>query len=570
MRRDDKLSAALSAYKAKDYALAISKANEALVLDASMHKAHHIIATASRDQGNWEGALASIEAALAIAPRDAECLTTYGNILVPFSRDFDAIAAFSLALEIAPNYIEPAVALSELYLQRKNPIQAADVLQNAISHNPDHPILIKGLLIALNDAQQFEIAARLASKIPPSAEMALTIGEIAIGRRQKPVAEANFVQALSHPPSSRAAFRNLIQMRWTDKDVGRAGAAALIHKFVNENPNAGAFYLFGAELLSEMDQVEAALSLIQQAEAKFGEVPDTQFLKAKVLIEAGRGPEAFENADKALKARPGDLSTMAQLVRSALMVGEAGLALEASQAGQARQPKNQFWLAAGALAFRALGRDEEHARLYDYSYVKAYDIAAPAEYNTQAEFLGLLKTALMKRHNHTAFPLGMSLRGGTQTSSDLRFADDRIIQDFFQALAEPMNAYISSMPDEVSHPLYGRRRKNFRFSNAWSVHLKGEGFHVNHIHPEGWISSAFYIDIPKDTAARKDKAGWIAFGKPSFAVPGPNGKPLNAAHMMAPAAGQLLLFPSYMWHGTVPLPEDETSRLSISFDAVPA
>ena len=176
----------------------------------------------------------------------------------------------------------------------------------------------------------------------------------------------------------------------------------------------------------------------------------------------------------------------------------------------------------------------------------------------------------MAHHNQQAFPLGKSLSGGTLTSRDLRFANDRVIQDFFQALSEPMNSYISSMPEDEMHPLYGRRRNNYRLSGAWSVHLEGEGFHANHIHPEGWISSTFYIDVPGDTAQRKDKAGWIAFGKPPFDMKSQNGKPLGAAHMLAPSAGQLVLYPSYMWHGTVPLPEGDASRLALSFDVVPA
>ena len=566
----DKLIAAHKAYKAQDYETAITEAAAALELDPMAHKAHQIIATASRDRGDWAGALSAIEAALEIAPRDAECLNTYGNILVPLNRDFNAIEAYKTALEIAPNYLQPAIGLGQIYLSRKNPIAAADVFQSALAHTPDHPVLLKGLLFALKDAQQFDIATDLLKKMPPSADTALAAGQIAIARQQKPVAEANFVRALSYPPSSIAAFRNLVQMRWTDKDGGEDGAAKLIETFVSDNPDAGAFYLYGAELLSEMGRYDAALDLITRAEVKFGEITDTQCVRAKVLIEAERGAEAFDYANKALQSRPGDLAIMAQYTRGALMSGQAALALEAAKAAQRMQRKNQFWVAAEATALRALGREEAYTRLYNYDFVKAYDLTPPPEYDTLAEFLEKLKAALMTRHNHKAYPLGQSLRGGTQTSTDLRFARDRVIQDFFQALAAPINSYIAAMPEDKTHPLFGRRRKAFRLTGAWSVHLKGEGFHVNHVHPEGWISSAFYVDVPKDIAKRKDKAGWIAFGKPPFTVPGPNGKSLGAAHMVAPAAGRLVLFPSYMWHGTVPLPEGDVSRLTLPFDAVPA
>lgn len=570
MTVEDRLIAAHSAYKSKNYPAAITEANAALELDSNAHKAHHVIAIAARDQGDWSRALTAVEAALKIKPRDAECLNTYGNLLAPINREFDAIAAYKLALEIAPNYVQPALALGQLHLIVKNPIQAADVFQTALSHNAEHPLLLKGLLYALKDAQQFEVASDLLAKLPPSPDIALAAGIIAKARRQKPVAEANFLRALSHPPSSLSAFKNLVQMHWTDIGEGEDAAANLIHTFINDNPEAGLFYLFGAELLSEMGQEQAALDIIDRAEAKFGEITDTQSVRAKVLVDAGHGAAAFECANKALKSRAGDLAIMAQYIRAALMVGESELALQASKAAQQRQPKNQFLIASEATALRAMGRDEDYDRLYNYDFVKAYDLVTPPEYNTQAEFLNQLKAALMQRHTHKAHPLGQSLRGGTQTSKDLRFANDRVIQDFFQALSAPMGEYIGAMPDDDSHPLHRRKRKSYRLTGAWSIHLKGEGFHVNHVHPKGWISSVFYVDVPKDTLARKDKAGWIAFGKPPFTVLGKNGKPLGAAHMLAPVSGRLLLFPSYMWHGTVPLPEGENTRLTLSCNAAPA
>ena len=40
-------------------------------------------------------------------------------------------------------------------------------------------------------------------------------------------------------------------------------------------------------------------------------------------------------------------------------------------------------------------------------------------------------------------------------------------------------------------------------------------------------------------------------------------------HFVEPAAGMLVLFPSYMWHGTVPFATG-APRLTAAFDVVPA
>ena len=60
------------------------------------------------------------------------------------------------------------------------------------------------------------------------------------------------------------------------------------------------------------------------------------------------------------------------------------------------------------------------------------------------------------------------------------------------------------------------------------------------------------------------RAGWIRFGEPGMRIPG-----CHAEHFVRPEPGMLVLFPSYMWHGTVPFSSGGT-RLTAAFDVVPA
>ena len=136
--------------------------------------------------------------------------------------------------------------------------------------------------------------------------------------------------------------------------------------------------------------------------------------------------------------------------------------------------------------------------------------------------------------------------------------------DFFQALERPIKDYLSIVGQANDHPLTRRNNGAYRLSGAWSVKLSGDGFHVNHVHPEGWISSAFYVDVPDGTQEDPEQKGWIKFGEPPFKVPG-----ITHEHIVAPKAGRLVLFPSYMWHGTLPIAKGMT-RMTLPFDAVPA
>jgi len=129
-----------------------------------------------------------------------------------------------------------------------------------------------------------------------------------------------------------------------------------------------------------------------------------------------------------------------------------------------------------------------------------------------------------------------------------------VIRAFFEAIRAPIARYIAEL---------GEAGAAFRIAGAWSVRLRPHGFHANHVHPRGWISSAFYVALPAAVADDASRAGWLKFGEP-----GPPTRPaLGPEHFVKPEPGLLALFPSSLWHGTVPFGGDEP-RLSIAFDVV--
>ena len=135
---------------------------------------------------------------------------------------------------------------------------------------------------------------------------------------------------------------------------------------------------------------------------------------------------------------------------------------------------------------------------------------------------------------------------------------------FFAAIRAPIARHIAEI-GAGEGPFRSRVTGDFRFAGAWSVRLRPHGFHANHIHPRGWISSAFYVALPGALGEGDDHAGWLQFGEP-----GPPTRPALAAdYFVRPEPGLLALFPSYFWHGTVPFGGDEP-RLTIAFDVAPA
>ena len=102
---------------------------------------------------------------------------------------------------------------------------------------------------------------------------------------------------------------------------------------------------------------------------------------------------------------------------------------------------------------------------------------------------------------------------------------------------------------------------------AWAVVMQSQGHQLAHTHPDGWVSGVYYAQVP-DTVRSDDvsQAGWIEFGRP---LPDLMGDAVPHTRRLQPAAGMLVLFPSYFYHETVPFQGDE-QRISIAFDATPS
>jgi hypothetical protein len=62
------------------------------------------------------------------------------------------------------------------------------------------------------------------------------------------------------------------------------------------------------------------------------------------------------------------------------------------------------------------------------------------------------------------------------------------------------------------------------------------------------------------TAGDPERAGWLTLGEPQKEL----GLDLPPFRYVEPRVGQLVLFPSWMWHGTIPFESGE--RLTVAFD----
>lgn len=302
-------------------------------------------------------------------------------------------------------------------------------------------------------------------------------------------------------------------------------AESLLREGLARAPQSVALLSSLGVMLDELDRTEEGLPALQRALAQAPHVPDIAANYVCALLRLGRGEEALREIAPARQA----------------------------------QPLNQAWICYESMALRQLG-DPRYHELCDYELmVRPFDLSPPAGFRTIEDFNAALREALVQLHVLEAHPLDQSLRNGSQTTRSLLYVADPAIQAYLKALDEPIRAYMDLMRDP-DHPWSGRKTGAYRLSGAWSVRLKPGGFHINHLHPEGWISSAYYVQTPESAQGQE---GWIKFGEPRWPTPG-----CGVEKVVQPKPGRLVLFPSYMWHGTIPFSAGE--RMTAPFDAVPA
>ena len=285
---------------------------------------------------------------------------------------------------------------------------------------------------------------------------------------------------------------------------------------------------------------------------------------AQVMTAMGRPGEALAQFEEILARFGGDAKLHGLAAEAALLASDPQKAAWLCEQGLARTRYSGSCVAMLSIASRIIGdgRDDWLNR-YD-SLVRSFELEPPEGFAHMADFNAELDAALDRLHPNSRELIDQSLRNGTQTPGHLFPAKLPLVERLKQRIDEAVAVYIADLDEDGEHPFLSRRGGGFRYSGSWSSRLRDSGYHVNHYHPDGWISSCYYVCVPEAVKDETAKQGWIKFGQPAIDVALKN----PTRRTIPPVAGRLVLFPSYTWHGTVPF-HDKAARTTIAFDVAP-
>jgi len=444
-------------------------------------------------------------------------------------------------------------------------VAAVSALDIALQHDPgSHALQLERALLLERSGLAEQSLNALESLARESAETPELLVHLArglqfAGRHEE--AQARLELGLTRWPVDAALHEQLARLRYAQD--GSEQFTQRLEQAIDDYPHELKLRLVAAGLLRNAGLVSRALEHLRTGLLAAPDSPAFLTSAGVLLDEQVGSDEALAllraAAQRAPQSGPAKRNLIPALLRRSLLPEARKLCEELLL----RNPDDQKLIAYYATTLRVAG-DPRYTVLHDYQrLVRTYLPAPPTGFASVEEFLTAFARELLGLHRTEQRPLDQSLRGGSQTMHNLS-ADNPVIAAFFAMIDEPIRDYINRLrDDERDHPTDRRKSAGYRIGGSWSVRLMPGGFHVNHVHPQGWISSAFYVELPK-SGDPQGQQGWLKFGETDGTYAG-----CAADYLVKPAAGMLVLFPSYMWHGTVPF-ENGGRRLTAAFDVIPA
>ena len=510
-------------------------------------------ARAALSQGRWREARAAGRAALMAAPDDADALNVSGIAAFHLGDRAEALTLFDTALAFHPGHGEALMNRGNVLSDMGQRDAAEAAYRAVLQADPGHSGARFNLGVLLEVSGKFPEAEaafrRILAREPEHAEALFHL--------------ANILKALNRLQDALGQYDAVLKA-----DPGHAGAAT----------NRGA-------VLQETGRPLEALAAYRQALELDPDSVDARYNLGTLLQETGRPQDAIAEYEAVLARAPGHAGAQVNLAASRKAVDLApdydkarvnlgDLLLEMGRPDDAaaeisayleRHPGNT-----SALAFQAVARTEAGdragaAQLLDFPrLLRAVEIAPPKGFADVAEFNRALARHLRGHPSLAYAPASHATRRGRH-SGELTIGDKGPVAGLEQAILAAVDDYRRTLPPDPDHPFLAQRPGSLSLS-IWGVIMEDRGHQVAHIHPAAWLSGVYYPEIP-DVVRDDDpeQQGWIEFGRP------PGDFHANAAPIttrLCPREGLMLLFPSYLYHETVPF-RAPVERLSVAFDIMP-
>lgn len=517
----------------------------------------HFLGIVAYRAGKADIAVDFIDKALTVKPDYAEAHSNLGAILRALGRFEKATFHYRHALAIKPDFLDASFNLGNLLKDQGKLEEAAATFGKILTLKPDHAEAHNNLGNTLKDLGKRDGALTsyrqaIASK-PDFTEAHFNLGNELKNLGQLEQAVDCFAKTIGLKPDHAEAHNSLgtvhqDQGKFVDAIAGYRQALALKPEFAEAHNNLGT-------ALKEQGKTDEALAHYQNALDLKPNYPDAHNNLGNVLYDLGQLEAAIECYDLAgfasSKAKSLEClyhlqkyETFNRQLRVMATADGSNIRVAAISAFAAHQldQDNPYPFCTDPLGFIHLGRVGDHT-------------------DNSNDFLVALAHELLA-HDAVWEPPGNTTKSGYQTKGNLFASPSPRVAKLEQVVKAELTAYYNRF--RATPCLLMDRWPDEMRLTGWFVRLLQNGHQDVHIHPSGWLSGVIYLDLPKTSVPDE---GSIEFGLRGYDYA--LLKDGHPTHLHKPQRGEIVLFPSSLFHRTLPFATDG-ERLSVAFDLLPA
>jgi tetratricopeptide (TPR) repeat protein len=460
-------------------------------------------------------------------------------------------------LDDTPTDSKTLFLLALIRFQEGNFRESVELLRGAVHEDPDsaiaHERLGAALVILGRSEEAVESLQRALELKPDSSTAHSNLGNAFHSQGILEEAEKNYRTAINYDPKNVQAHVSLGNLMCQLREPSEA--VECFSEALTVEPSSALIYQFLGNAYRQLGQLDDALASYRKSLDLDSTHSGARFELGLTLKNLGQLEEAIQHFEIANteRSRPFILECLLKLERH----DEFFTTLEA-QKGIDRA--NLRTAAISAYASQQLGRGDPHPFCPDpIGHIRVVDDLVGADGTD--EFLSEILDEVKARpalYN----PRGVTTYNGYQTGGNLFASPTKALAKLDQIFKDQIEKYYQSIESEQS--VFVQERPKDLKLRGWYVRYLESGYQGGHIHPTGWVTCVIYLSMPKNVSNPSE--GGIKFTLKNDDYPEILTDVPSLFHV--PVNGQIVLFPSSLYHYTIPVTSGE-ERLMIASDLLP-
>ena len=479
-----------------------------------------VLSAVFKQMGKINESLVASQKSVQLDPQDAEAHSNLGVILQELGRLKEAEASYRKAITLKPDNAEAYYNLGNILKELGRLEEAQASYRQAIALKPDFTEAhsnLGSILQELGKLNEAEASCRQAITVKPDYAKAYSnLGNILQELGKLNEAQANYKQAIALKPDFAEAYDQLGVLLQNFGEF--KGAEVCYKKCISLAPS----------------EIPITKSMASALFAK------GEFQKSLILFDSYNTPSSRSDALKSLYAL-GNTDEINKRIVKTVELDEGNL---------------------DVAAFATFIAESQKKHSVHRFCRKPLEFLHFSNLSSKIENSNLFITNLiedLKNVRSKWQPPNQSANRGFQTVGNLfRYSNSNILT-LKEIILNEIDLYYKKFQNEDC--AFIKKWPTEKNIIGWHILLKAQGYHNFHIHHSGWLSGVIYLKIVPSLEKNE--------GAISFSVAGPNISNSDMPKIIHnPAVGDIVLFPSSLYHRTIPFSTD-TDRIVVSFDLSP-